>query len=49
MTSAGLNQTAMTNWKEASRMYKLLTAIALLCIASVGFAVLVGFLAFCTR
>lgn len=49
MTSAGLNQTAMTNWKEASRMYKLLTAIALLCIASVAFAVLVGFLAFCTR
>ena len=49
MTSAGLNQNAMTNWKEASRMYKFLTAVALLCVGSVAFALLVGFLAFCTR
>lgn len=30
-------------------MYKLLTAIALLCLAAGGFALLVGFLAFIAR
>jgi hypothetical protein len=30
-------------------MYKILVAIALLCVASVAFAGLVGFLAFATR
>ena len=49
MKFAGLNLTAMTNLRRANRMYKLLTAIALLCIASVAFAGLVGFLAFATR